>query len=196
MVNTTIADANIGLEEECLASGTDVTYEPGHPIETVETEVQEENFRSHIRTEYQIFEEHLRFMEARLQRLESAVEQTLELAIRTQQSAELVTTSVIHKTFDLITKQLSSSLIAMQQSAEDTLEDFKIDVIDHVNVKPTDETLIVTRTPEGELQYAKMSNPEVQLVGEVDKLDKYFNAKPELFVNDKVIFNVYVRKTQ
>lgn len=182
MVNTTIADANIGLEDEHNASGSvNATCMNNSP--------------EHYPTS-EPYLEHLKFMEARLQRLESAVEQTLELAIRTQQSAELVTTSVIHKTFDLITKQLSSSLIAMQQSAEDTLEDFKIDVIDHVNVKPTDETLIVTRTPEGELQYAKMTNPEVQLVGEVDKLDKYFNAKPELFVNDKVIFNVYVRKTQ
>ncbi len=191
MVNTAIADANISLGEEYHASSTRATYDPV----ATEAKAQEEDFIK-CSSAPDPYLEHLKFMEARLQRLESAVEQTLELAIRTQQSAELVTTSVIHKTFDLITKQLSSSLIAMQQSAEDTLEDFKIDVVDHVNVKPTNETLIVTRTPEGELQYAKMSNPEVQLVGEVDKLDKYFNTKPELFVNDKVIFNVYVRKTQ
>lgn len=191
MVNTTIADANIGLEDEHHASGVIGNI---HKNTCVSEKEQEDVVGQNSVPD--IYLEHLKFMETRLQRLESAVEQTLELAIRTQQSAELVTTSVIHKTFDLITKQLANSLITMQQSAENTLEDFKIEVVDHVEVKPTEETLIVTRTPEGELQYAKMSNPEVQLVGEVNRLDEYFKSKPELFTNGKVIFNVYVRKAQ
>lgn len=191
MVNTTVADANISLEDEHHASGAIGKIDKNIYVSEIEKE--------DIKRQYSppdIYMERLNFMETRLQRLESAIEQTLELAIRTQQSAELVTTSVIHKTFDLITKQLANSLIAMQQSAEATLEDFKIEVVDHVKVKPTEETLIVTRTPEGELQYAKMSDPEVQLIGEVNRLDEYFKSKPELFTNDKVIFNVYVRKTQ
>lgn len=131
-------------------------------------------------------------LEQHVQSQDEITKAVLETLKRGEELFELRTSRVLLNIFKSLAHNLEHVIEATQEKLHAESQGFEIKVVDGVNVKETDRTIVVRKTETG-YDFSAASDPDVVCNENTTAFVNYFNANPDVFGDrTEILVNITV----